>query len=533
MYDDFEGDNTKGPMSAIVSFINSGKSVLFAHDTTSFVNYPVKDGAERGYLSRTNDDEATTRTTAKRFATGLNTYVRPLVGMDRYGIQLSSASDLLKEGRALTGAELEKVQATGKDVAYKHRSGRTETVPEVHGFTYIVINGWDKKFNLDNGRNTDDVINTYNQEYLFANNAEAIEKLGRTGDFTNTYRNIRYDKVYPNYNGYPKEDDNSHGELTDESSGAVGKLSVSQVNKGQITEYPFKIQENFIVATTHGQYYELDYTADDDEDGQSDLVVWYCLSKRDIESPDGGHWDTVYSQSPNDVRNNYYIYNKGNITYTGMGHSAGKENYTFEEAKLFINTMIASYSAGIKAPIVAVKESGLPDSATIQVLYRYFDDAIDTNGDGVGDDYALTDQISVGDYEKVYFTVRDINLVKGTRTISTRVYYDVPAGTEGAVNKKMDDEDKLVKELPVAGQMFNAATNEATDPDALVSGTVYYVNVPKSVLSGGSEDSFKLYFETWSTLTNNRGTGITATVYTTDKAYTSLDVMKIYLFDLN
>lgn len=50
--------------------------------------------------------------------------------------------------------------------------------------------------------------------------------------------------------------------------------------------------------------------ADDDNDGQSDIVVWYCLS--------GGN----YNYSENDVVNNYYIYNKGNITYSGAGHAS-------------------------------------------------------------------------------------------------------------------------------------------------------------------------------------------------------------------
>ena len=44
---------------------------------------------------------------------------------------------------------------------------------------------------------------------------------------------------------------------------------------------------------------------DADGDGESDIVVWYTLSNHGI-----------YEQSPKDVRNNYYIYTMGNVTYS-------------------------------------------------------------------------------------------------------------------------------------------------------------------------------------------------------------------------
>lgn len=107
---------------------------------------------------------------------------------------------------------------------------------------------------------------------------------------------------------------------------------VTKTNDGQIVSYPYYIPNQINVANTHAQYYQLNL----DED---DIVVWYCIG----QSSDN-EW--CYSQK-NDVRNNYYIYNKGNITYSGAGHSSGM---TEQEIKLFINTMIAAYSAGVTPP---------------------------------------------------------------------------------------------------------------------------------------------------------------------------------------
>ena len=87
--------------------------------------------------------------------------------------------------------------------------------------------------------------------------------------------------------------------------------SVVQVNEGQITNYPFKIPKNFTVADTHAQYYQLDLNEDADLDGESDIAVWYTLTGT-----------STYDCSPKDVRNNYFIYTKGNVTYSGVGHSS-------------------------------------------------------------------------------------------------------------------------------------------------------------------------------------------------------------------
>ncbi|MBD5526486.1 MAG: DUF5057 domain-containing protein [Lachnospiraceae bacterium] len=498
-YGDFTGDAETGAMGAIIDFVNSGKSVLFAHDTTSYFNYEKKGGGYPnfngvGYPWR--DNHGDTRSHDQyHWASTLNTYFRNLVGMDRFGI-LSTGNGTLQRGDVLReGTEaFKEVVESRYDVAYKPKSGKKETVPQVHGYTYQLINA--KDLAADGG-----------QQKIDYNRWELDMSKPNDWTFSNTYRNIRYDKVY--YAGGASENDR-YGEVVSPYNGEIDQLYVNQVNRGQIVEYPYKLSERFEVAMTHGQYYELDYTADDDGDGQSDLVVWYCLGSRGENGA-----ETIYSQSPNDVRNNYYIYNKGNITYTGMGHSASQNlRYTVEEAKLFINTMIASYQAGIKDPQISVLKSGVPESDSMKLLYRYYDS---------GNNFSLNDEAAADAYEKIYFTVQDINFIKGTRKIESHVYYKDDAGGE-VIN--VDGEDITVSRLP--DNMCSAKDGSAVDAYNLTSGGIYYIQVPRDIMKK-CEDGLDLYFEAQSTITTNTAK---ANVYTTEKVYAKLQVLQAYLFNL-
>ncbi len=134
----------------------------------------------------------------------------------------------------------------------------------------------------------------------------------------------------------------------------VNAYEVSKVNRGAITEYPFTIEDSISVATTHPQYYQLDME-------QEDIVVWFCLDggtagkSKDYETK-------FFGQNKNDVRNNYYIYNKGNVTYSGMGHmiSGDAADLKVDEIELFVNTFVAAY----RAAAVGVKVEVTNDDAT-------------------------------------------------------------------------------------------------------------------------------------------------------------------------
>ena len=166
------------------------------------------------------------------------------------------------------------------------------------------------------------------------------------------YLNKNKEKTYSETQGF------TNGKLriantTRETGSTEVTTTASQVNEGAITEYPYKIDKKITVAPTHFQYYQLALEENADEDDSGDLVVWYCLGDKDNKTGNG-----YYAHSPNDVRNNYYIYSYKNIIYTGVGHKPVTDNGNLMEKKLFVNTIIAAYNAqAVNPELMFVKQS--------------------------------------------------------------------------------------------------------------------------------------------------------------------------------
>lgn len=115
--------------------------------------------------------------------------------------------------------------------------------------------------------------------------------------------------------------------------------STYKMNDGLLTQYPYVLGD-INVATTHFQYFQLDL---EDEE----IVPWYTLAgDRRLNKYDG--------------RNDYYTYTKGNITYSGTGHSRPD---TLDEFKLFVNTMIKASRGANHAPTLEVY--GITDGQNI------------------------------------------------------------------------------------------------------------------------------------------------------------------------
>ena len=185
---------------------------------------------------------------------------------------------------------------------------------------------------------------------------------------------------------------------------------VSQVNSGQITEYPYTIADTFAATHSHPQYLQLNLdTNSRDENNNDDIVVWYSLDK----IPD---WcDSLYAANEMDVRNNFFIYNKGNITYTGSGDSliAPTDADKIMERKLFVNTLVASYRSGTHAARTFFKENEWETSATITGMYLPYDPAMDSGAGGF-----LQDTLAVN------FKISNMDLRKSDEQLHVKYYVD-------------------------------------------------------------------------------------------------------------
>ena len=385
--DCYEDIASAGAVQAIDMFIKSGRSVLFSHDTTSYFN------VERNMYNLSNESSGSGRPWY-HWGYHLNQYIRSDVGMDRYGITETDLSILKGAQNLAKGTTEETIKAwdsyikkasdLDKEVAYysdsndKGSDNKDYTAHEVHGFS--------------NG-----LIETY---------------------FVSSTGSSNYRSGVLNKNDFVANN-NSNGH-------SYYSKSITQVNQGQITTYPYDINlesEDELrtnvtsgsktfksmnlpameIAQTHAQYYQLDMNIDKDSDGSADMVVWYCLS------------NNRNAAFPNDVRNNYYIYSVGNVTYTGMGHyqdsitGTGLSEY---EAKLFVNTIMASLSSGKKNPSVNIVANETNKGSSLNYIYRTYDQGtiMDDASDVVLNFYAT-----------------DMNIVNGTKTILAKYYYEIPS----------------------------------------------------------------------------------------------------------
>ena len=189
---------------------------------------------------------------------------------------------------------------------------------------------------------------------------------------------------------------------------------VNIINQGQITNYPYKISDVIQVNKTHCQPCQLDMENDQ-------MVVWYTLTDKyskkyqketqktsGINVAESDLGTGVYSSRESDVRNGFYIYNVGNITYTGMGHT--RQTYdnalTPDEMKLYVNTMISAYRAAAAKPYIEITNEDKVESGGDNLLYVPFDEGVlNVNGEK--------------DYLDVTFKVTDESIAE----ISNRSYY--------------------------------------------------------------------------------------------------------------
>jgi hypothetical protein len=173
----------------------------------------------------------------------------------------------------------------------------------------------------------------------------------------------------------------------------------------------------------------------------------------------------------NDVRNNYYIYNRGSITYTGSGHANVNQN---EERQLFVNTLVASYNAGTHAPAVVYKESPVETAANITTMYLPFDRSI-VNSEGVTTGGIVQEDGTI----TVDFKTVNNNLKNNNKPLYADYYVEV--GSKDHYDIKISDK-YLKKVTPVSFELVttNAEGNQTyanNDPYTLKNYQIYTMKI--------------------------------------------------------
>lgn len=422
-FQDMYQELTKDEALAVVAYIDTGKAVLFTHDTTSFVNLP--NVHSDGYPTTSGGTRI-----PNNWGYYFNTILRDAVSLDRYGVTNPSYG-ITKYRTDIKGST-----GTGQTINVASSTPLTQAQADVLiGAGYSVAY---KPVSYDN-------VSASTQKTILQ------DVQGFTSYNLKRYSNINSD------------DGITHTEY------------VSQVNEGQITTYPFDLNlkgfgrntstaTTMRIATSHEQYYQLNMNSDD-------IVVWYCLAN--------GR-DNAYNNLPNDAVNAYYIYNVGNVTYSGAGHSGN--SVSTEEAKLFINTMIAAYRTNPEAPTVFFTND---KTGRTTATHHFFTNEF--TGSGMSDELLERDFPADDPSRQLFFRVSDPNL-NAEKTIKASLYYSAPSisgGSEqgfGEPVKRFDETDEKLYKVDGDSKV-----------DELTGGLVYYFYIPDEALALlASEDTNKV-----------------------------------------
>lgn len=452
--------NENGAVDFIKYFAAKGKSVLFTHDLTSMNNVKVQNqGNPFGYSA--------------------NALLRDLMGMNRYKA-VSNQISAAERNKIIQYQEKQKdEQGNNKYDFVKDVNGNA--LDELHGFTYYAI----KRLAYDQNKSNE------NDWYHSV--------AGQWAPYEGKGWKMPYQYLIKDVNGDIVCKDNWQTQNTGFNNYNDETTLVTKTNEGQITQYPYKIGDwsnhntvfdntKLEVAQTHGQYYQLNM-----EDPE--VTVWYCLADdgKDI----GNGKSDIYGVSPNDASNNYYIYSKDNIFYSGVGHSKVESDM---EAKLFINTMIGAYRVSYEPPIVEVlnPEAEITDTKNLSYTMTYNQEydgdtteilsqkAVDTANEGVGSD-------ADSDMVKVWFSPVELNAIS-TRLSFSIYYTDGNSGEKHYVTTiyHVNEDDKVDTLTTNESRNWVYADEKNAQGDYITdnihSMDEYYFYYPKAYLSENWKD---------------------------------------------
>lgn len=430
-------------INAVYAFLEQGKPVLMTHDFIDFTRDTkqtavLRNGIGSDKYGVTQNIKVTAVDNSGNIgistAVGANTTTSLVNLYSANAAQLNGSTGELHKNGILSaesdGIAVQRVESTGKEIAYAPGSSRRTILREKQGYSNY-----------------------------------SMDRFGVRTNLTNKYW-IQADGAKMNY-----DNDNSQQ-----------GYFIEKLNDGQLTEYPYHLQEQCKVSTTHAQYYELDLSTDADQDGESDVVVWYALGAANTNSIAGRQLFNDYYGGSIDPSCGYYIYNDGNVTYTGAGHSS-MDNTDVTEIQLFVNTLLAAFEVGNQSPTTGFYESIDPNAKPVSCIAVPYDgnvtkpssetttdvdsSIIKKNNDYIYKFYDPNrENTELKDRTKAFFKISDPNLIRGEKNIYLKYYLKVEKNME-------------VKEVA-----------DATDPTKVA----YYVHLydhdlPITTIPGAGENS--------------------------------------------
>ena len=270
---------------------------------------------------------------------------------------------------------------------------------------------------------------------------------------------------------------------------------VTQVNKGKITTYPYNInldeQSSYntkkslykttdkdaptsdkslynttaTIYETHEQYFQVNLNKNQNDEI---ATVWYCLAESDSNSAYSGNYSTLR----NDCENGYYVYTKGNCTYTGAGHT--NEFSTFE-AKLFLNTIIASDRSDVTVPKADFYDAtGLHTEDYLVLTHEEGTYSVEIDGA-----YINSDNTELIWDQDIHFKVNNTNSSVTNLTNRTVRFYTLDANEN---EQNITDIAYVYETTDTGAEGERQTCNANGEFTAILPGVTYGFKVPDSIL---------------------------------------------------
>ncbi len=536
--DNYESIDDDNAVKALKAFIESEKPVLMAHD---FMHY-----------NATHNQSA---------------YLRNMMGADKYGVTLNIR--VAEDGVTFKDLIAKKIDTTGKaylhsGVAYtRSANGDVLSLMEATGKTVAY------QPSFEDGKARE----------MTAKQTQGISNYTLEGFQENGNKWLNSDKV-PYGNG--------------DAAIGRGSYQAEKINEGQITSYPYLLPNSFAVQQTHAQHLTLDLDIDEDNDGETDIVVWYALGKK-TGTIQGGlpDYDAYADDAAGPVpADGYYVYNKGNITYTGYGDGRNLAEFTDDEAQLFVNTLFAAFNAEQTAPTAGFYETA-PDAddapiTSVSVPYdenvtgeRVIDSSVLRKADGTymyhfvnpnvydaaSKTATLRTDTNISLATPIYYRLSDTNFVRGQKYMTVEYYLKAEGNNYDAAKKeyKLENgknssgQNYADNTLPVSKININNTEVPVVDitdyiltyqvsegrfattitPDAttkalsfMESGVTYGFYLPMSILDESSQ--FTIYVKASTrVITESSQTGLPIVTDIPGEGYSELTITKTDLLDLD
>ncbi|MGF7049506.1 uncharacterized protein YjdB [Paenibacillus sp. DS2015] len=270
----------------------------------------------------------------------------------------------------------------------------------------------------------DEYSRVSNASPLSSEAANAVQRFINTGQsvmFTHDslFSNTQVDPTIGNYwkvwrdhfgivAGQPHENFTNLGAYAENNANRTVK-----VNEGLLTQYPFDLSKGAgigDIAITHNQYFTLDL---EDEE----IIPWFNIESRSTEDP--------YKRDIFDSWNHFYTYSKGNITFSGTGHT--NTQFPDWEQKLFVNTMNRAFIGSNHPPEITVHTptSGNTVPSHQQIALSYTVNDLDLQDRKVFTDVTLKYNVNGVEKTKAIFTNKE---VLSGETVTTALGNPLPEG---------------------------------------------------------------------------------------------------------